>query len=74
MLKNAESSLPIGLYEDTGPLYGMVLPIFTSVAVTPGVSATALTLIATAQEHVATSIHRFMNSLPGCKSFGSGGD
>src|SRR5919109_3718094 len=32
-------TLPIVPYADAGPLYGLVLPILISVAVTPGVSA-----------------------------------
>src|SRR5215472_16225252 len=39
LLKNAISSSPLELYEDAGPLYGLVWPILISVAVTPMVSA-----------------------------------
>src|SRR5271165_853772 len=38
-LKNAISSLPLELYEEAGPLYGLVWPILISVSVTPVVSA-----------------------------------
>jgi hypothetical protein len=55
MLKNAVSSLPNTLYDDAGPLYGTVLPILTSVAVTPGVSA-ATALVATAIANVAAAM------------------
>src|SRR6476469_7356895 len=39
LLKKAISSRPLELYEDAGPLYGLVWPILSSVAVTPVVSA-----------------------------------
>src|SRR4051812_28472022 len=39
VLKKAVSSLPITPYAEAGPLYGMVLPILSSVAVTPGDAA-----------------------------------
>src|ERR1700730_6098085 len=51
MAKKAVSSLPIGLYDETGPLYGMVLPILSSVAVTPGSAA-----IAFIDRHTASAI------------------
>ena len=38
LLKKAISSRPLELYEDAGPLYGLVWPILISVAVTPVVS------------------------------------
>jgi hypothetical protein len=41
ILKNALSSRPTTPYGEPGPLYGAVLPILISVAVTPGVSASA---------------------------------
>jgi hypothetical protein len=36
LLKYADSVLPMMLYDEIGPLYGIMLPIFISVSLAPG--------------------------------------
>src|ERR1700748_1082241 len=53
MPKNVLSNMPSTPYEEAGPLYGTVLPILISVAVTPGVSAAVAAVATSATSAVA---------------------
>src|SRR2546421_10434501 len=63
-LKYAPITLPIVPYAEAGPLYGLVLPILISVAVTPGVSAAVAgtTRASTATSALSTVLLNMMSS------------
>src|SRR5688572_30048424 len=61
ILKYAPRALPIVPYADAGPLYGLVLPILISVAVTPGVCAAAGSTPASAMVTTRANAHRILN-------------
>src|SRR6266850_2659353 len=60
-------TLPIVPYAEAGPLYGLVLPILISVAVTPGVSAAIVTAGARASAAISALGIVLLSMMSSCR-------